>query len=90
MGKESHILIDEVVLPDVNAHWHAAMQDISMAILFGGKERSKLNGRNWSDRQGEKLLRYTLTISRYITRSSSWICIGWSWLRGKRFVQILH
>jgi demethylsterigmatocystin 6-O-methyltransferase len=52
MGEESHILIDEVVLPDVNAHWHAAIQDISMAILFGGKERSKLNGRNWSDRQG--------------------------------------
>jgi hypothetical protein len=52
MGKESHILIHEVVLPDVNAHWHAAMQDISMAILFGGKERSKLNGRNWLDRQG--------------------------------------
>lgn len=41
MDSQSYILINEVVLPNVNAHWHAAMQDISMGILLGGKERSK-------------------------------------------------
>lgn len=41
MDSQSYILINEVVLPNINAHWHAAMQDISMGILLGGKERSK-------------------------------------------------
>lgn len=41
MDPESRILIDEVVLPDFGVHWHAAMQDISMAIQLGGKERTR-------------------------------------------------
>ena len=41
MNSESRILIDEVVLPDVNVNWHAAMFDLSMAMLLGGKERTR-------------------------------------------------
>ncbi|KAH8650058.1 O-methyltransferase-domain-containing protein [Xylariales sp. PMI_506] len=46
MSKDSYILVDEVVLPDVNAHWQAAMQDISMGILTAGKERTR---RQWEN-----------------------------------------
>jgi demethylsterigmatocystin 6-O-methyltransferase len=41
MGPESRILVDEVVLPEFGVHWHAAMQDISMAIQLGRKERTR-------------------------------------------------
>ncbi len=41
MGPDSRILLDEVVLPNANAPWQATMQDISMGILFGGKERTQ-------------------------------------------------
>lgn len=41
MTANSRILIDEVVLPDVNAHWQAAMQDLAMGIELGGKERTR-------------------------------------------------
>ncbi|KAL5347912.1 hypothetical protein ACLOAV_007323 [Pseudogymnoascus australis] len=44
MSSESRILIDEVVLPDVDVHWHAAMGDISMGVLLAGKERTR---REW-------------------------------------------
>lgn len=56
MGKESRILIDEVVLPDANVHWHAAMQDISMGILLGGKERSRAQ---WEKLVGQAGLKIT-------------------------------
>ena len=39
MDGDSRILMDEVVLPDANVPWQAAMQDISMNIQFGGKIR---------------------------------------------------
>lgn len=55
MSKESHILIDEVVLPDVNAHWHAAMQDIAMGMLLGGKERSRGQWENLVGQAGLKI-----------------------------------
>lgn len=44
MSSESRILIDGVVLPDVDAPWQAVMQDVSMGILFAGKERTR---REW-------------------------------------------
>ena len=55
MDTESRILIDEVVLPDVNVHWHAAMQDISMGILLGGKERSKAQWEKLVEQAGLKI-----------------------------------
>ena len=41
MNKNSRVLIDEVVLPDVNAHWHGTMGDLMMMILYAGKERTR-------------------------------------------------
>lgn len=52
----SRILIDEVVLPDVNAPWQAAMQDLSMGILFGGKERTRGQWEKLVDRAGLKIV----------------------------------
>jgi demethylsterigmatocystin 6-O-methyltransferase len=66
MNSESRILIDEVVLPDVNANWQAAMGDISMGILFGGKERSR---KQWEALAAESGLRlaqiHTYNISQH-------------------------
>ena len=44
MRNESRILVDEVILPDVSVHWHAAMGDISMGIQSAGRERTR---REW-------------------------------------------
>ncbi|OAP64699.1 hypothetical protein AYL99_00671 [Fonsecaea erecta] len=41
MASDSLILIDEIVLPEANVPWQAAMQDVSMNILFAGKERTR-------------------------------------------------
>ena len=46
MTTDSRILIDEVVLPDFNVHWEAAMADIAMAIQFASRERTK---KQWED-----------------------------------------
>jgi len=66
MTKDSRILIDEVVLPDSKTHWNAAMQDISMMILFAGKERTK---KQWESLVKESGLRiaeiHTYNISLY-------------------------
>ncbi|KFY18194.1 hypothetical protein V492_00082 [Pseudogymnoascus sp. VKM F-4246] len=73
MSNESRILIDEVVLPDVNVHWHAAMGDISMGVLFAGKERTKTQ---WEALVAESGLRlvgiHTYSVSLY----SSIIALG--------------
>ena len=66
MSAESRILIDEVVLPDVNVHWHAAMQDISMGILLGGKERTKTQWEKLVEQAGLKIAQvHTHDISLY-------------------------
>ncbi|OBT64987.1 hypothetical protein VE03_05648 [Pseudogymnoascus sp. 23342-1-I1] len=66
MSSESRILIDEVVLPDVNVHWHAAMGDISMGVLFAGKERTRTQ---WEALVAESGLRlvgvHTYSVSQY-------------------------
>ncbi|KIW79623.1 hypothetical protein Z517_06236 [Fonsecaea pedrosoi CBS 271.37] len=46
MASDSLILIDEIVLPDANVPWQAAMQDVSMNILFAGKERTNTEWTN--------------------------------------------
>ncbi|KAL8824799.1 MAG: hypothetical protein Q9191_004810 [Dirinaria sp. TL-2023a] len=66
MNADSKILIDEVVLPEMNVHWHAAMADICMGFAFGGKERTR---RQWEDLVEEAGLRleqvHTYNISTY-------------------------
>ena len=68
MDSQSYILINEVVLPNVNAHWHAAMQDISMGILLGGKERSKAQ---WLTRPKQFRLRKHGLRGRWLLRTNA-------------------
>lgn len=55
MNADSRILIDEVLLPEMNVHWHAAMADISMGIMFGGKERTRKQWEDLVDQAGLRL-----------------------------------
>lgn len=41
MSEHSMILIDEVILPEMNVPWFAAMADLNMMISFGARERSE-------------------------------------------------
>jgi demethylsterigmatocystin 6-O-methyltransferase len=66
MNSESRILIDEVVLPDVNAHWHATMSDITMGILFGGRERTRFEWEALVEKSGLHLAQiHTYNVSLY-------------------------
>ncbi|KAK5045409.1 hypothetical protein LTR84_009273 [Exophiala bonariae] len=55
---DSHILIDEIVLPDVNAHWHATMRDVTMNLTFGGKERTRSQWESLIEQAGLHLLHF--------------------------------
>ena len=48
-------MIDEVVLPDVDAPWQAVMQDLSMGIMFAGKERTRAGWDNLVQRSGLRI-----------------------------------
>lgn len=66
MNGDSHILIDEVVLPDTGAHWQATMADISMMIGLGGKERTNQQWKSLADRVGLRIEEiHTYTASTY-------------------------
>lgn len=52
MAPDSHILIDEIVMPDIGAHWEATMQDLAMMNMCAGKERSKQQWLDLADRAG--------------------------------------
>ncbi|KUJ08091.1 o-methyltransferase-like protein [Mollisia scopiformis] len=41
MGPDSRILIDDMVLPNENVHWHATQQDLVMMSSLGAMERTK-------------------------------------------------
>lgn len=41
MGPESSILIDEMVLPETGAHWHATQIDWVMMTVLASKERTE-------------------------------------------------
>ena len=40
MGSDSVILIDEIVMPDKSAHWHATALDICVMTMLAGRERT--------------------------------------------------
>lgn len=66
MNRDSRILIDEVVLPDFNVHWHAAMGDMSMGILFAGKERTRKQWENLVEKSELRLVEVqTYNVSLY-------------------------
>jgi demethylsterigmatocystin 6-O-methyltransferase len=41
MGKESVILIDDIVLPGANVHWEATQLGLTMAACLAGRERTR-------------------------------------------------
>ncbi|EXJ87831.1 hypothetical protein A1O1_04758 [Capronia coronata CBS 617.96] len=56
MTGDSRILIDEVVLPDVNVPWQAAMTDVSMACQLAGKERTRAQWESLVQQSGLRLV----------------------------------
>ncbi|KAL9116884.1 MAG: hypothetical protein Q9187_006587 [Circinaria calcarea] len=42
MGKDSLILIDDMVLPDTNAHWQATQVDLTMMSALASMERTQI------------------------------------------------
>ena len=41
MGPDSVILIDEMVLPDTNVHWHTTQIDLTMMSALASMERTR-------------------------------------------------
>lgn len=41
MGKDSVLLIDEIVLPNAHVDWHVTSIDLSMMCAFGARERTE-------------------------------------------------
>lgn len=41
MGKDSVILIDDIVLPSSNVHWEATQLDMTMMACLAGRERTR-------------------------------------------------
>ncbi|RDK37168.1 S-adenosyl-L-methionine-dependent methyltransferase [Aspergillus phoenicis ATCC 13157] len=52
MESGSRILVDEIVLPDVEAPWQATLADVSLMISLGGKERTKKQWMELANRVG--------------------------------------
>ncbi|MCJ1261206.1 hypothetical protein MMC22_001070 [Lobaria immixta] len=64
MGKDSSILIDEMVLPDSNVPWHATQLDLTMMAGLASVERTKEQWYHLLDSAGLKIVKiYTYTIS---------------------------
>lgn len=64
MGKDSLILIDEMVLPDSNVPWQATQLDLTMMIALASVERTKEQWYQLLDSAGLKIVKInTYTIS---------------------------
>lgn len=62
MGPKSRILIDEMSMPDIGAHYYATHMDIAMMAALGGKERTESDWQNLFGTVGlriEKAMTYT-------------------------------
>lgn len=57
MGKESLILIDDMVLPDSNVHWQASQLDLTMMIGLAAMERTNEQWYRLLDSAGLKILK---------------------------------
>lgn len=65
MNSDSMVLIDETVLADVGAHWHAMQWDLAM-MCQGAQERTKAQWEALLDQAGLRIAsihRYTATIA---------------------------
>ena len=64
MGKESVILIDDMVLPNSKVHWQATQLDITLMASLASVERTKAQWLTLLDRAGLKVVNiYTYTVS---------------------------
>lgn len=62
MGKDSVLLIDDMVLPDSGTHWHAAQLDIVMMAALAARERTRAQWEALVPRAGLRIrdvFRYT-------------------------------
>ena len=57
MGKDSLILIDDIVLPDTNVHWRAAQLDLTMMAALAAMERTNDQWYRLLDSAGLKILK---------------------------------
>lgn len=55
MSADSILLIDEMILPEIDTHVHAASMDLTMMGAFAGMERSKKQWDQIIDEAGLKL-----------------------------------
>ena len=66
MGKDFVILIDEMLLPDTNVHWHATQIDLTMMTALASVERTLVQWAALLDSVGLKIREtYTYTPSVY-------------------------
>lgn len=64
LGKDSVILIDEVVLPESNVHWQTTQLDLTMMCAFNSIERTKEQWEALFDKAGFQIKQvYTYTDS---------------------------
>lgn len=57
MGKDSLILIDDMVLPDSYVHWQATQLDLTMMIALASMERTKEQWYKLLDSAGLKIVK---------------------------------
>ena len=66
MGEHSVILIDEMLLPDVNVHWHVTQIDLTMMTALASIERTQGQWAALLDSVGLKIQKtFTYTPSIY-------------------------
>lgn len=66
MGKDSVILIDEMLLPDKNVHWHVTEIDLTMMTALASIERTQSQWAALLDSVGLKISKtFTYTPSVY-------------------------
>lgn len=66
MGPDSVILIDEMILPDRNVHWHSTQIDLTMMAALASVERTQTHWAKLLDSVGLKVANtYVYTPSLY-------------------------
>ena len=66
MGKDSVLLVDEMVLPDIGVHSHVTSIDIEMMCAFASQERTKSQWDELFAMEGLKRIRtWVYNLSHY-------------------------
>ncbi|KAF2092637.1 O-methyltransferase [Rhizodiscina lignyota] len=74
MTSDSMILIDEMVLPDIGAHWHATQYDLTMMVALAAQERTRSQWEALLDQAGLQITSvhcYTKTVAESIIEAVS-------------------